>query len=71
MHLKPIGQIVKDARKAKGLSQLELAKYAGICRYSIIVLEQKDKTPKYDKMIKILEKLHIKRVVDSQFRSAS
>ncbi len=60
MNLKEVGQRVREAREAKGLSQYKLAKLSDLCRASIISLEQGKIAPRWDKMLKLKEVLGVK-----------
>ena len=54
-----IGERIKQARKAKGLTQKELAEAVGVAEVTISQYEADKYSPKYDKMVKIAEALNI------------
>ena len=54
-----IGERIKQARKAKGLTQEELAEKLGCTKQSIAQYEKGRRSPKIDGLIKIAESLNI------------
>lgn len=54
-----IGERIKEARKAKGLKQKELAEAAGVAGITLRQYESGKYSPKYDKVVKIAEALNI------------
>lgn len=54
---KKIGKILRETRQKLGVTQLELAREAGLSRASIINTEKGRVLPKYDCMIKICKTL--------------
>lgn len=66
-----LGQVMKEARKRKGLSQVKLAE--GICDQNIIsLLERKNSTPKISNLVALLQRLDLSlNDVFSEFSSDS
>ena len=54
MDLKAVGQRIKEAREAKGLSQRELAELSGVKQPAIARMESMKSTPQIDTLIKVL-----------------
>ena len=61
MHMKvtPIGGIMRDARKAKGLSQDELAEYIGAAKKTILAVENDQRLPSYETLWRLVHALDI------------
>ena len=49
------GKKIKRARVKKGLTQAEAAKMAGMCRATLISVEQGKAIPRWDKMERLLK----------------
>lgn len=54
-----IGEQIKRARKAKGMTQQELGKILGVSKVSVCGYEMGTRTPNVDKFIKLIETLDI------------
>ena len=54
-----IGERIKEARKAKGLKQKELAEAIGVAEVTLRQYESNKYSPKYDKLKKIAETLNM------------
>ena len=59
MDLKSIGQRIKQARKAKGLTQEQLAEIIGLSASHISVIERGIKMPRLETLVEILNILKI------------
>ena len=59
MDLKAIGQRMKQAREAKGLTQKQLAEKVGLSASHISVIERGIKTPKLETFVEILNILKV------------
>ena len=59
MDLKAIGQRIKQAREAKGLTQDQLAEKAGLSASHISVIERGIKTPRLETLVEILNILKV------------
>ena len=55
----PIGSIMRDARKAKGWSQEELAEYIGVAKKTILAVENNKRFPSFDVLWKLVHALDI------------
>ncbi|QAR32409.1 transcriptional regulator [Geovibrio thiophilus] len=55
-----LAEIIKDARKAAGLTQKELAEHAGVAKNLIYDLEKGKMTIRYENILKVLHILNIK-----------
>jgi len=59
MNLKAIGMRIKEARKAKGLTQEQLAEIVCLSSTHISVIERGVKAPKLETFIEIANALHV------------
>lgn len=55
-----LAEIIRDVRKAAGLTQKELADHAGVAKNLIYDLEKGKMTVKYGNLLKVLDVLNIK-----------
>lgn len=55
-----LSKMVRDARKAAGLSQKELADHAGVAKNLVYDLEKGKMTIRYENILKVLNVLNIK-----------
>lgn len=62
-----LAKVIKEHRKAAGLSQLELAEMAGVGKTVVFDLEKGKETVQLDTLRKILSVLNIKVLLDSPF----
>ncbi|MES2198793.1 MAG: helix-turn-helix domain-containing protein [Chlamydiota bacterium] len=60
MDVKEIGKLVRFHRKKAGLSQLELAKIAGLGKTVIFDLEKGKLSIRFDTILRVIEVLNIK-----------
>ena len=60
MNSTDIGNCVRDCRKLAGLSQLALAKLAGVGKTAIFDIEKGKETVQLDTLLKVLAVLNIK-----------
>ena len=59
-YMKKISLMVKEHRKATGLSQLDLANIAGVGKTTIFDIEKGKETIRFDNVVRVLEVLNIK-----------
>ena len=57
---KKIGQIIRKTRKVSGLSQLELAQFAGIGKTAVFDIEKGKETVQVRTLMAVLKVLNIK-----------
>jgi len=55
-----LAEIIKDARKAAGLTQKELADHAGVAKNLVYDLEKGKMTVRYENILKVVDVLNIK-----------
>ena len=55
-----LAEIIKDTRKAAGLTQKELADHAGVAKNLVYDLEKGKTTVRYANILKVLDVLNIK-----------
>jgi y4mF family transcriptional regulator len=55
-----LAEIIRDARKAAGLTQKELAEHAGVAKNLVYDLEKGKITVRYENILKVLDVLNIK-----------
>ncbi|MGE4268183.1 MAG: type II toxin-antitoxin system Y4mF family antitoxin [Deferribacterales bacterium] len=55
-----LAEIIKDTRKAAGLTQKELADHAGVAKNLVYDLEKGKMTVRYENILKVLDVLNIK-----------
>lgn len=55
-----LAEIIRDARKAAGLTQKELADHAGVAKNLVYDLEKGKMTVRYENILKVLNILNIK-----------
>lgn len=55
-----LAEIIREARKAAGLTQKELADHAGVAKNTVYDLEKGKMTVRYENILKVLDVLNIK-----------
>lgn len=55
-----LAEIIRDARKAAGLTQKELADHAGVAKNLVYDLEKGKMTVRYENVLKVLDVLNIR-----------
>ncbi len=60
-----IGSVIRFHRKKSGLTQLELAKLAGIGKAAVYDMEHSTKSTRIDTLLKVLNVLNIKIILES------
>ena len=55
-----LAEIIRDVRKAAGLTQKELADHAGVAKNLVYDLEKGKMTVRYENILKVLDVLNIK-----------
>ena len=68
--LKALGAVIQFHRKKAGLSQAELAKFAGVGKTAIFDVEHAVKQPRLSTILAILAILNIKLSLDSPLMKA-
>lgn len=66
-YMKKISLMVKEHRKAIGLTQLELANIAGVGKTSVFDIEKAKQSIRFDNLVKVLEALNIKIELTSSY----
>ena len=66
-----IAEQVTEQRKARGLSQMELAEWTGTTQSSIARLESGGRPPRIDTLLRIAEALDCELIVDLRPRTRS
>ncbi|PLX69413.1 MAG: transcriptional regulator [Denitrovibrio sp.] len=55
-----LAEIIRDARKAAGLTQKELADHAGVAKNLVYDIEKGKMTVRYENVLKVLDVLNIR-----------